>query len=81
MADEPGRVYWDANVLLSYLNGVPDRAPIIEELLRLAVRHNKAGHKPDLVIAVRLTSGPVFNYAPDELDLATPLDGVLNDAP
>jgi len=36
MADEPGRVYWDANVLLSYLNGVPDRAPIIEELLRLA---------------------------------------------
>ncbi len=28
------RVYWDANVLLSYLNAVPDRLPAIEELLR-----------------------------------------------
>lgn len=36
MADAPRRVYWDANVPLSYLNDVPDRAPIIEELFRKA---------------------------------------------
>lgn len=36
MADNPRRIYWDANVPLSYLNDVPDRAPIIEELFRQA---------------------------------------------
>ncbi|MHB1809700.1 MAG: type II toxin-antitoxin system VapC family toxin [Solirubrobacteraceae bacterium] len=36
MADAPPRVYWDTNVLLSYLNGMGDRAPIVEELLRKA---------------------------------------------
>jgi predicted nucleic acid-binding protein len=36
MPDEPGRVYWDANILLSYLNGIADRTAIIEELLRSA---------------------------------------------
>ena len=30
----PPRVYWDANVMLSYLNAVPERLPVIEELLR-----------------------------------------------
>ncbi len=28
------RVYWDANVPLSYLNGIPERLAIIDELLR-----------------------------------------------
>ena len=28
------RVYWDANVLLSYLNAVPERLPVLDELLR-----------------------------------------------
>lgn len=32
----PPRIYWDANVLLSYLNAVPERLVIIEELLRKA---------------------------------------------
>jgi|CZKG01.1.fsa_nt_gi predicted nucleic acid-binding protein len=36
MPDEPRRVYWDANVPLSYLNGVPDRVPILDELFRQA---------------------------------------------
>lgn len=27
---------WDANVLLSYINGVADRVPVIEELFRQA---------------------------------------------
>jgi predicted nucleic acid-binding protein len=36
MPDEPRRVYWDANVPLSYLNGVPDRVPILDELFRKA---------------------------------------------
>lgn len=36
MPDDDSRVYWDANVLLSYINGVADRVPIIEELFRQA---------------------------------------------
>jgi predicted nucleic acid-binding protein len=36
MPDDPRRIYWDANVPLSYLNDVPDRAPTIEELFRKA---------------------------------------------
>jgi predicted nucleic acid-binding protein len=36
MADELRRIYWDANVILSYLNEVPDRVPTIEELFRQA---------------------------------------------
>lgn len=36
MPDDPRRVYWDANVPLSYLNGVPDRVPILDELFRKA---------------------------------------------
>lgn len=36
MAEDPRRVYWDANVALSYLNGVASRVPIIEELFRQA---------------------------------------------
>lgn len=36
MPDDPRRVYWDANVVLSYLNGVPERVPIIEELFKQA---------------------------------------------
>lgn len=36
MVDDPRRVYWDANVILSYLNEVPDRVPTIEELFRQA---------------------------------------------
>lgn len=30
----PPRIYWDANVLLSYLNAIPDRLAVIDELLR-----------------------------------------------
>ena len=33
---DPRRVYWDANVSLSYLNDVADRVPTIEELLKQA---------------------------------------------
>ncbi len=36
MPDEPRRIYWDANVPLSYLNGISERVPIIDELLRQA---------------------------------------------
>lgn len=36
MADAPRRIYWDANVPLSYLNDMPDRVPTIEELFRKA---------------------------------------------
>jgi predicted nucleic acid-binding protein len=36
MPDEPRRVYWDSNVPLSYLNAVPDRLPVIEELFAQA---------------------------------------------
>jgi predicted nucleic acid-binding protein len=36
MADAPRRIYWDANVPLSYLNDMDDRVPIIEELFRRA---------------------------------------------
>lgn len=36
MPDEPRRIYWDANVPLSYLNGVADRVPVIDELFRQA---------------------------------------------
>jgi predicted nucleic acid-binding protein len=36
MPEEPRRVYWDSNVVLSYLNGEPDRVPIIEELFKQA---------------------------------------------
>ncbi len=34
MPDEAPRTYWDACVLLSYINGITDRLPVIEELLR-----------------------------------------------
>ncbi len=33
---EPERIYWDACVFLSYINGVPDRLPTIDELLNKA---------------------------------------------
>lgn len=36
MPDEPRRIYWDSNVPLSYLNGVVERVPIIDELFRQA---------------------------------------------
>jgi len=31
---DPRKVYWDACNFLSYINGVPDRTPVLEELLR-----------------------------------------------
>lgn len=34
MPPERRRVYWDACVFLSYINGVPDRLPTIDALLR-----------------------------------------------
>ncbi len=34
MPDEARRVYWDSNVPLSYINGVADRVPVIDELFR-----------------------------------------------
>jgi predicted nucleic acid-binding protein len=36
MPDDPRRIYWDANVPLSYINGVADRVPVIDELFRHA---------------------------------------------
>lgn len=36
MPDDPRRIYWDANVPLSFLNGLTDRVPTIEELFRQA---------------------------------------------
>jgi predicted nucleic acid-binding protein len=36
MPDDLCRVYWDSNVILSYLNDVPDRVATIEELFRQA---------------------------------------------
>ena len=33
MPDAPRRVYWDANVLLSWLEDHPERAPMLELLL------------------------------------------------
>lgn len=36
MPDEASRIYWDANVLLSYINDYSERVPIIEELFRQA---------------------------------------------
>jgi predicted nucleic acid-binding protein len=34
MPDDTPRTYWDACVLLSYINGIPERVPTIDELLR-----------------------------------------------
>lgn len=36
MPGKPRRIYWDSNVPLSYLNGVAERVPIIEELFSQA---------------------------------------------
>jgi len=36
MADEPRRIYWDACVFLSYINGIPARLGPIDELLNQA---------------------------------------------
>jgi predicted nucleic acid-binding protein len=36
MADELQRVYWDACVLLSYINGIAGRVEVIDELLNRA---------------------------------------------
>jgi predicted nucleic acid-binding protein len=36
MPGDPERIYWDANVPLSYINGVSGRVHIIDELLRQA---------------------------------------------
>jgi predicted nucleic acid-binding protein len=36
MPGDPPRIYWDANVPLSYINGVAGRVHIIDELLRQA---------------------------------------------
>jgi predicted nucleic acid-binding protein len=33
MPEELTRIYWDANVFLSYINGVPDRLPHIDGVL------------------------------------------------
>jgi predicted nucleic acid-binding protein len=36
MVDDPQRIYWDACVLLSYINGIADRITVLDELLRQA---------------------------------------------
>jgi predicted nucleic acid-binding protein len=36
MPDKPRRIYWDACVPMSYINAIPGRVPIIDELLRQA---------------------------------------------
>ena len=38
MPEELVRIYWDADVLLSYVNGVPDRLPDIDGLLERSGR-------------------------------------------
>lgn len=38
MPDPPRRVYWDACVFLSFINGYPDRVPTIEALLDEAAK-------------------------------------------
>lgn len=36
MPDEPRQIYWDADVFLSYVNGIPDRMPDIDAFLDLS---------------------------------------------
>ena len=33
MPDTPARIYWDANVFLSYVNAIPNRMPVLDALL------------------------------------------------
>lgn len=32
MPDTPARIYWDANVFLSYVNAIPNRMPVLDAL-------------------------------------------------
>ena len=34
MPDTPARIYWDANVFLSYVNAIPNRMPVLDALLK-----------------------------------------------
>lgn len=38
MPDTPARIYWDANVFISYVNAIPDRISVLDALLEESAR-------------------------------------------
>src|SRR3954452_9807986 len=61
MPDSPRRIYWDACVVLSYLDGVPDRLPTLDALLQ-----NARDSRGSLVIVTSTISVAEVAYAATE---------------
>lgn len=59
MPDRYRRVYWDANVFLAYVNGEPDRLPVIDALLDESRRGN-------IIIVTSMVSMTEVAYATAE---------------
>lgn len=59
MPDEASRIYWDSNVLLSYVDGDADRLPTLDELLR----QSRAG---DIELLTSTLSQVEVAFAPSE---------------
>lgn len=72
MPGERPRIYWDANVFLSYLDGDEDRLPTIEELLRQSSARN-------IELVTSAMSQVELAFAPTEKEAET-LDPSVEDA-
>ena len=68
MPTDPSRLYWDANVMSSYVQDLPDRADVVEELLERAT----AG---ELTIFTSMLSRVEVAFAEEEHE-----EGVLEEA-
>jgi predicted nucleic acid-binding protein len=81
MADGPHRIYWDADVFLSYVNGLPDRLPTIETLLTLA----RVGARVEIVTSTLSITEVAFAHAEQSRGRPDPvieqiLDSLWSDA-
>jgi predicted nucleic acid-binding protein len=75
MPDEPRRIYWDANVPLSYINGIADRVPVIDELFR----HARAGEIELLTSAISRVEIAFAESEKDAAALDTETEKRIND--
>ena len=66
---DPRFIYWDANVFISYLNSIPDRAPVLEAILE-AVESSKT----DRIVTSVISKVEVVWMAQEKLNRALDRD-------
>ncbi|MDQ3692078.1 MAG: type II toxin-antitoxin system VapC family toxin [Chloroflexota bacterium] len=58
MAEQPLLIYWDASVFLDYVNGVPDKLPLLDALLDRAI----PGGDVEIVTSMLSITEVAFGY-------------------